>query len=267
MTCYVCANGCSDCAQDLLERVLKTASFEQILSFLCFICKIPHKNPHLFKTMDPSVSLLYSGQPPTLHIEHSRTRSSDSQDHASLPLAAMESTSQHVVKLLESDVGSESVTGAFFVECLSHLAAVLPHNSNKRKYDTGSTNASEATVSSCESSSALLDCEHLMPMTISEMTDRTSTLYITAALCEHMGAKVISQVHLPSLLTACGGVLSQHAGVLEERGRRVELSVQHQSDYGEEMVGGTVSLTLVFGLLSAIMSGAREVSDGENLLF
>ena len=232
----------------MLDKVLKAKSTAEIVRFLCFVCGIPCKEPSYFQTIHHGMQLLSAGQPPTLHIKQSL----GVQDDA-LELEAMELNGQYVIKLLQTVLNvEESILGTFFMRCLNHLADILSAKDLSQGVHHTET----------DSSSVLLECEPLLPLSSHERISHTSALYVTAALCEHLSAEVISQVHLPSLLSACGQILTHHCKVLQGRegGRREGLLLTPcRSTYEEEVVGGTVSLSLVFGLLSAVMAGAREV--------
>lgn len=188
-----------------------------------------------------------------------------------------------MIRLLQTDLNSDGVAGTFFTECLNHLAGLVSQNTKEgQKGDSNSddqenakarhySNLKDLTLSKADdsklsdnsqaSSSVLLECEGLMPISLSELTDVASTLFITAALCEYMSEEVIEQAHLPSLLGACATILNSHARVLRAREEMGGVSVLQDDVGGEELVGGSVSLNLVFGLLSAVLSGARRVSQ------
>ena len=72
---------------------------------------------------------------------------------------------------------------------------------------------------------------------------------------------MIHHAHLPSLLGACADIITCHAHSLEA-GREVRLEVKE-----EVMMGGSVSLNIVFGLLSAVMAGARKVSASRIIMY
>ena len=89
--------------------------------------------------------------------------------------------------------------------CLKHLNTVISKKvvggiggSSKRK--DSNFNPFPHKIAS---SSALLECEDVLPMNTDEVAHVAAILHITAALCEFMSEKVLSQSHLPSLLAAC----------------------------------------------------------------
>ena len=173
------------------------------------------------------------------------------------------------MELLQTGLNSEGLIGEFFVKCLSHFNSMVTGGPS-----TGSTGVHGSTDScsnthgldhapvSPPSSSALLACEATLPASSAEVCNGAALLHTIAALCEHMSDSVLSQSHLPSLLAACGDTLACHAKALEgERGEgEVRFSSREPAAFEERVVGGAVSLNIVFGLLSAVLAGARKVS-------
>lgn len=262
---------CSGYAKELLEKVLRAASNSEALSFFCFLCNVPHKAPpHGFKSLAPPLHVSGDDPLPTLHV----TALSGAQT-----LDAMELASQGVVKLLQSRLNSGTLVGDFFIECLKHLNVVISSNGiseqdeNTRKGttitdDVGTLPGTNPgfylplTLSpQASSSSVLLACEAALPMSSSELSSGTSLLHCVAALCECLSGELLSQCHLPSLLAACGAIMARHAAVLERVSGGVTLSIAGGGPvYEEEVLGGSISLSTVLGLVSAVMAGARKVS-------
>lgn len=216
-----------------------------------------------FKALQPSLVLTTSAS------DHSPLSLAIVPMSASRAVLDMESTSGCVVTLLKSSLDSDpELAGEFFMHCLKHLAAALSdpshaHTGDSSHAHTGDSSHSHTGDSShthtgdALSSPLLLECESTIPLSCAEVTSRAAILHTTAALCEHMGDHVIHHSHLPSLLGACADIIACHAHALEA-GQEVGLEVKRE--YEEEMMGGPVSLNIVFGLLSAVMAGVRKVS-------
>ena len=117
-------------------------------------------------------------------------------------------------------------------------------------------------------------------------------LYTTAALCEHMSSEVLQSVKMSLLLEAVSSIVGSHAHFVSpppppgsEKTTSFGTSVDSSQSCGKEsgkkgasggkglflMVGGggrdldelpgsSITLSIVFGLLSAILGGGREVS-------
>ena len=166
-------------------------------------------------------------------------------------IGVMGRTSQCIIALLKSGLNSEGLIGGFSIECLKRLHATLVND-----------RVAEPSFSSSSSSSVLLACEDVLPLTSSEVASGASLLHITAALCEHTSAELLSQCHLPSLLSACGDIVEYHAHVLERENVQgvIRLTLKERATYEEMVMGGAISLNIVLGLLSAVMAGARKVS-------
>ena len=169
-------------------------------------------------------------------------------------IGVMGRTSQCIIALLKSGLNSEGLIGGFSIECLKRLHATLVNDRVAQ--------ATEPSSSSSSSSSVLLACEAVLPLTSSEVASGASLLHITAALCEHTSAELLSQCHLPSLLSACGDIVEYHAHVLERENVQgvIRLTLKERTTYEEMVMGGAISLNIVLGLLSAVMAGARKVS-------
>lgn len=282
--CCVFVVTCSGHSKDVLERLLRASSRQDLISFLCVVCNIPFTMapspmaPPMapapdFKALQPSLALTctsgYSSpspapSPPSSHSPPTLTivLMSDSQ-----AVLGMESTSRCVIMLLKSVLDSDpGLVGEFFIHCLKHLVAALssPGHAHSSHAHTGASSHAHTGTSShthtgdVSLSSLLLECENTLPMSRAEVTNRAAILHTTAALCEHMGDHVIHHAHLPSLLEACADIITCHAHILGEGQEEVRLEVKRE--YDEEMMGGPVSLNIVFGLLSAVMAGARKVS-------
>ncbi len=163
------------------------------------------------------------------------------------------------MRLLQSDINSTGgLIGSFFVKCLNHLATVLAGN-----LKSSHSESSKMGKSSEAASSALLECEEALPLTSSEVQRETLVLYVTAALCEQLIEKVMEESPLPALAGACGAILGCHASCLEARERgnvRVSSGAECLS-YGEVMMGGSLSISIVFGLVPAVLAGPRKVND------
>ena len=161
----------------------------------------------------------------------------------------METMCEHVVHLLQSDFNSTGLIGDFFIKCLNHLAVVL--GSGLKPHPEAGLGTSEGQSTS---SSALLECEGVMPLSSSEVERGITVLSVTSALCEHMSERVLAEAPLPSLVAACKAVLNCHARCLEERGDVGDIRLSGtECCYGDMMMGGHISLDMVFRLLTTVL--------------
>jgi hypothetical protein len=167
----------------------------------------------------------------------------------------METTCQHLIHLLQSDWKSNGLVGEFFTECLKHLSVILSRDAMS---NTGSDVVPGSGGQS--TSSVLLECENNMPLSSFEVERGVGVIYTIATLCEQLNEKVLSEAHLPSLLGACRDILTCHTSYLANQGSNIKVSGTAEPTYGEMMVGGSVSLSIVFGLLSAIIADVSNVS-------
>ena len=89
-------------------------------------------------------------------------------------------------------------------------------------------------------------------------------LYVTAALCEHMSNDILQGIgELCLLLEAISAIVGCHAHFVSDdsagRNRGGLLLVPAACPDLEELPGGSISLSIVFGLLSALLGKEREV--------
>lgn len=235
----------SGCVKQVLVKVLNSVTRSEIVSFLCCVCNIPKQSTITFRTLNSDLMLSSTGSPSKLTIAHK----SESEE-----LDLMESIGQHVIQLLQSDLNSDGLVGSFFIECLNHLASILCQDAKVDKQVSSESNLSPSSVSS----SALLECENNMPRSDSEVIHVASTLYITAALCEHMSEQVIKEMDLPSFLETCRIIMRCHAKFLDSTSGRGVVQILESAD-AKEIIGGPVTLNIVLGMLSAILGENREV--------
>ena len=180
----------------------------------------------------------------------------------------MESVANCIMDLLKSDLKSSNITGSVFTECLLHVAVVL---CNATGYNASATavagrvkEMAEARVglkrpeATGETNSDLLECEWSSSAAgQSEAYGNAVVLYLMAALCEQLSSEVLLQVELHRLMEAMSVVVGCHARfVSEEKSSGLLLMPMPDLD---KLLGGPITLSVVFGLLSAILGGAREV--------
>ena len=169
-------------------------------------------------------------------------------------LDIMENVGHYVIKLLQSNFKSCEIIGIFFMECMRCLELIIIGST---KFEHNVELKSKLFDSSLNSS-ALLECEKNLPKSNSEILSNTAVLYTIASLCEHLCEEVLHHVHLPSLLETCKTILKCHAKVLDDGCTKT--LVLSERLYEDEFLCGPTTLNIVFGMLSAILSGAREVS-------
>lgn len=209
----------------------------------------------LFETLSSSLILKCSDSTNELSLVHQNEEST--QD-----VHQMERVGSCVLDLFKSNADVANQLGTFFLQCLEHLAEELCKTTNYKSVKD--LNVSQVTVAGREekknpkSSSVLLDCEQDSHL---EAYNNALVLYITAALCEHVTEDVLKSADLHTLLTTISTVVGCHAHFCSNT-----LTKQHGSSILqitgpslEELLGGPITLNIAFGLLSAILGGAREV--------
>ena len=254
--------------KEVLLRLLQTADAAMAVSLFKVLVHMPllsgdGKSGRSFKGVEPALALScdeHSG----LVVE----RLTEGEEFKMYSVERMESAATCILDLLKSGLESGNIPGILFIECLLHVAVVLCRTIG---YDASATavgarvkEMTEAHLGSKrqevtrDTNSDLLECE-LNPIAPSrrEAYGNASVLYLMAALCEQMSREVLEQVELRKLLEMMSVVVSCHARFVS-KGRSSSLLLVAGPDL-EELLGGPITLSVVFGLLSAILSGAREV--------
>jgi len=157
-----------------------------------------------------------------------------------------------VIELLQTTLHSRALSGQFFVKCLQSLSKIISK-------DVGSQNRETVdTFVSSSSSSDLLNCEQVMSKSQAELLNDARVLYITAAVCENLYEEILKDVDTSAILKTCGTVFESHAKVAATYDEIQLLPEQHKTF---EITGGSVSLSMCCGLVSALMSGSDAVSN------
>ena len=265
---------CSSKCREVVLRILKPSSSTAIVTFLKFVSGIrDHDCDELcLKQLHPGFSLTLAKDP---HRKLVVEPQSDLLALQSLDSSRMESVGNCVLNLIQCDFKLSPIPGMLFLQCLNHLSSQLcqtagytPPSLSPSQLSSHHATASKETVkepSLSTSSTLLLACEETSHgPSHSQAYHNALVLYVTAALCEHMSSDIlqsISEVRL--LLEAVLVIVCSHAHFVSEArgigdGSSLLLVAAASPDL-EELPGGSISLSIVFGLLSAILGGEREV--------
>lgn len=177
----------------------------------------------------------------------------------------MEKVGSGLVALLNVELREVKIVGRFFVACLEYLTAIILQQTNNTSC-AGVKECAPKTVSSDQSNdlhtlprtnSALLDCEVVLPPSHTESYYSSLVLFVTASICEDLSSTLLQEVSLPDLLASITSLVLCHASYCKDRDIKDCLKVLANEDI--EILGGPITLSIVFGLLSAVLSGAVEV--------
>ena len=179
----------------------------------------------------------------------------------------MESVANSVISLVETDLKYNCIPGLFFTECLQHIAVVLCRSTGHSASNTSLSSKvkKERNIQmhqkSDDSSSTLLELEQVLEVPVhTEAYSNALVLYLIAALCEHMGDTVLQQSQLHDLIEVMSVIVNCHAQfVSEEPSQKPDILLVTAGPDLEKLLGGSITLSMVFGLLSAILGGARQV--------
>ena len=242
-------------------RLLKTLDTVTVLAFLKFItCMLAEQECEArFKPVCLGIALQYDGKDGSLTLEHLR----EEGRLESYNTGRMESVANCIVTLVESDLNSDQIPGLFFTECLQHIAVVLcksaGHDASYTSL-TGRTDGSQKHHTHDGSNSTLLELEQVLEVpTHTEAYSHTLVLYLIAALCERMSNEVLQQSQLHNLIEVISVIVNCHARFISEPGQNSDKLLVATEPNLEKLLGGSITLSIVFGLLSAILGGAREV--------
>lgn len=150
--------------------------------------------------------------------------------------------------LLDPEISKGKLVGSVFMVAIDHLASLLCNEKPQQEplapgNGPGHTNRS----------SALLQLENVVNV---DSLSSTLVLYVAASLCENMGEKILTEVDNVSLLQCLTTIIKCHAVDVVKRKETVVLS---RSSETTGLVGGCITLSIAFGLLSAFMTANKEV--------
>ncbi len=254
---------CSVQSNEILCQVLRAANTCELLAFLCFVSGFQPPQTEAQQTLykRPNICIQYSAigtlTARTLTEEEVLRRRNAEE---------MERMGTGIVALLNSELKQDNIIGAFFLVCLQHLTSIILHQTgytcsiteDTLKPVSYSDQQQDDVPAPSERSSALLDCEAKLPLSQTEAYTSSLVLYITASICEELSSTLLQQVSLPDLLSSISALVSCHASFCEVINGKNHVKIVASEEH--EILGGPITLGIVFGLLSAILSGIVAVS-------
>lgn len=286
-------------AQAILTASLKATEPATTVAFFTFL-HAPHaatvtQTGARFHSISPNIALSVSDQH-RLSLQQQQA----GLEAGLSSVEVMEAVTACCVDLLRrSELDSSRIPALLFLSTLQHLVTVLRRtvkplpprplpprpllpessgNSTSKTHGSAATKFSgdvpplsraaivagqESETSTTVTSSDLLECEgDAGSMGHSEAFADASLLYLAAALCEHMSAGIVQRVTLSDLFKVLAELVDCHASLcLPDQCVRASSPGDQLSGPGDsELLGGTVTLSIAFGLLSAVLGGGREVS-------
>ena len=168
------------------------------------------------------------------------------------------------------------LTGPLFLECLTCAVAILCQDLGYQTQLSRVRTEMKAhsllrnpqkKPSKLSASSALLDVEkETRELTRAELYRRSLALYLTAALSEEKTSDILEQVERRALLEVLGVALECHAHIVTRKSEKFSslglLVVQPDL---EQVLGGPITLSISLGYLSAILTGANQVTTQHTL--
>ena len=251
--------------------MLKPASSTDVVAFLQFVSGIKDglRSELDFKGVHPRFALVCTEE---TNGKLTLRAQSELQVLQELDTNKMESVGSCVLDLLQHDHKSGSVPGLLFIQCLQQLASQLckstGYASPSLSTSTHQTHLHQTPVAMADTrptSSALLECEDLSHgLSHTQTYYNALVLYVAAALCEHMSNEVLQCIELPTLLKVVSTIICCHAHFVSSKratsgGSQALLLTEVAEPNLDELPGGSITLSIVFGLLSAILGGGKEV--------
>ena len=151
--------------------------------------------------------------------------------------------------LLDSELTAGKLIGSMFIVIIKHLVSLLCSSLQiniKTLLPMDRANEDKGT------SNVLLEMESRHSQSFSS----TLVLYVAAALCEIAGEKILTEVDNVTLVGSLVPIVKCHA---INATRKLEVVRITEGNNVESLVGDHVTLSIAFGLLSAIMTANKEV--------
>ena len=238
-----------------------------MLGFLCFICGFQScsaENHHsLFEqhyNMNIAFEYLSENSSELLKI---RTLS-DAEALTKMNTEEMEKVGSSLLALLNVELNEIKIIGRFFVTCLQYLSSIiLPQTKQMSFLGVTSKRVSRSDqqkgnlCSSPDTNSALLDCEVVLPPSHTEAYFNSLVLFVTASICENINSTLFQEVNLFDLLASIKSLVECHATYCKNH--EIKDCLKVTANENREILGGSITLSIVFGLLSAVLNGAVEV--------
>ena len=179
----------------------------------------------------------------------------------------MESVGQAIMELLVAELKSRGLVGRFFIECLTHVAAIISKDVGFQPETQSVKEEMEALLMrpgaerSDGASSALLTVEQNMTTpTQREAFRRSLALYLTATLSENVSSDILEQANLPHLFEVLSVVVECHAHLTTSGNGSSPLQLLVAQPDLDRVLGGPISLSIALGYLTAVLGRGKKVS-------
>ena len=236
----------SSVAKELLIKTIKSANIANQLALFRHLMGIPLPNLQKQKTTNlksiPESHDLVMVDNSSLALRES-IKSTCSQRVTNLGASITE-------LMLESELtAGGKLIGSMFIVIIKHLVSLLCSSLQiniKTLLPMDRANEDKGT------SNVLLEMESRHSQSFSS----TLVLYVAAALCENAGETILTEVDNVTLVGSLVAIIKCHA---INATRKLEVVRITEGNNVERLVGDHVTLSIAFGLLSAIMTANKEV--------
>ena len=167
---------------------------------------------------------------------------------------AMSEIGTCITDLVEGELKLTGIKSTLFAYCMEYIGNLLASEAGLQKTKRQET----AQPKKEASSSTLLDWER-SSMHSSEAVSFSNALvlYVVASLCEGMDIDTIRTLDLQSTVQALALLVKSH-GIHHQKEKHISTRQEEGKETGL-LTGGHVTLSIAFGLLSAILASEKKV--------
>ncbi len=234
----------SSVAKELLIKTIKSANMANQLALFHHLMGIPLANPQK-QTTAALESIPESHD--LVVVDDSLALRESIEGTCSQRVADLGSSITRL--LLDPELIGEKLIGSLFIVIIKHLVSLL---CNSLQINKDTLLPMDRVSEDKGTSNVLLEIESRHSQSFSS----TLVLYVAAALCENAGEKILTEVDNVTLVGSLVPIVKCHA---VNATRKLEVVRITEGNNVQGLVGDHVTLSIAFGLLSAIMTANKEV--------
>ena len=165
-----------------------------------------------------------------------------------------------ITELVEGELKSTGINTSLFMHCLEYMGMLLVRESGLQqgKEEKTTHNSTLMDEPQHESSTLLLEWEESTSTCTSEAVrfSNALVLYVLASLCEGMDLETMKSFDLHSMMQSLVLIVKSHSFYCK---RDVMLIRDEEAELLGNLTGGHVTLSIAFGLLSAVLASDDKV--------
>ncbi|XP_019850388.1 PREDICTED: transport and Golgi organization protein 6 homolog isoform X1 [Amphimedon queenslandica] len=221
------------------------------LEFLKFLLHIHETDTQRFKALRSDIKITLSTKGGDLIIAREEEMNVSSKTSSE----TMSEIGTAITDLVEGELKSTGIKSTLFTYCMEYIGNLLASEAGLQKTKKQET----AQPMKGASSRTLLDWER-SSMHSSEGVSFSNALvlYLLASLCEGMDIETIKTLDLQSTVQALALLVKSH-GIYHQKDKPISTR-QEEGKETELLTGGDVTLSIAFGLLSAILASEKKLN-------